>query len=85
MGFLFLSEINKRNREQTSAAMEEAMKQEYYQRQSDDPFQRRKCLPTLVTAAIKKGSQSQGSSANSSQTNINEPKKEEVNIFKESL
>lgn len=48
--FNLLAQINQRNREKSNAAVEEAMKKEFERQkeQKDDPFQRRKELPTLV-------------------------------------
>ncbi|RNA03834.1 RNA polymerase-associated RTF1 -like protein [Brachionus plicatilis] len=48
--FLMLSQINQRNRQRTSVAVEEAMKKEFERQKEvkDDPFQRRKELPSLI-------------------------------------
>lgn len=46
----FYRQINQRNRQQTSVAVEEAMKLEFKRQKEvkDDPFQRRKELPSLI-------------------------------------
>lgn len=56
--FNILAAINQRNRVLSNLKVEEAMKQEFerLKEQKDDPFQRRKALPTLVAASIKKNS-----------------------------
>ncbi|CAF0937717.1 unnamed protein product [Brachionus calyciflorus] len=66
-----LALINQRNREMSNAAVEEAMKKEFerQKQQKDDPFQRRRDLPSLVH--IKK--------RNKTQNQENEEEKKEEN------